>query len=611
MLLRSPARRWLSSDVQADLVLVCRDGRVRGHSALLARSSPFLSSLLSAPSSLHCAGCHAPRSLVLAGVGVAECRAMIELLYTGKAPYNRDIVATVLDLCDVLGLELDTLDIVNKKLKTVTSQIVRRNSDNVDSVHHRFNKSKSQESLVDEPIRSTSNTNSNVSRISVISTGLKNLFTSSGNVKSDNQKRIERSERLSQDLAAEPLTSFPTKKLPTKTPDISDNILTDDEDKMPSSSVTASPGQVMVPNSVLSEVMKMVPVEAIKLEAELSEEDYPQMEGKEEDDEDSTKNNDKTTSYLSMKNCRNYVCDKCDTGFTFIRSYNWHLARCKGKDPPVNNTSSSNNIPGKPAPAPVIVCKLCNASVTGLKSHLSLVHFKSQLLEKFSSSPRKCNICSKSFKSIHSLILHIGIHHGMVKRLSKNSSILKQKRLSSSNNSPLPSTSKILNNKEKNSLYKASLMKKKLATNSLNNSSQSLKSPSKSSTKRQDDVPKSPVKSPTKKPETMVKSPIKSLNKRLEEVPKSPIKRQEVIVKSPIKKPVEAPKTPVKSQNKNLEENTKKTETGGGGRKVSCGSCVKCLLPDCGQCVHCTGGGLLPSLICVKKVCRNKVWTNQ
>merc|ERR1719342_220306 len=257
-----------------------------------------------------------------------------------------------------------------------------------------------------------------------------------------------------------------------------------------------SPGQVMVPNAVLSEVMEMMPVESIKIEAEertenasLSEllqemevtrtddddNSYPQMEGKEEDEEDVTKS-DPVTSYLSMNNSRNYVCNDCDAGFTFIRSYNWHRSRCKGKTlgkvcPPSPSKKPSLPSTSNTTTQAMVVCKICQASVTGLKSHLSLVHFKTQLLEQFSSSPRKCKLCSKKFKSIHSLILHIGIHHGMVRKLSSNSkSILKRKILvtnSSSSNTKLKaeaeSPSKSKDGKEKNSLYKASLMKKKLA----------------------------------------------------------------------------------------------------------------------------------------------------
>ena len=84
----------------------------------------------------------------------------------------------------------------------------------------------------------------------------------------------------------------------------------------------------MVPNAVLSEVMDMIPLESIKVEAEerpenaslselLKEMDvtktdddddnsYPQMEGKEEDEEDVTKS-DPVTSYLSMNNSRQCI----------------------------------------------------------------------------------------------------------------------------------------------------------------------------------------------------------------------------------------------------------------------------------------------------------------
>ena len=34
------------------------------------------------------------------------------------------------------------------------------------------------------------------------------------------------------------------------------------------------------------------------------------------------------------------------------------------------------------------------------------------------------------------------------------------------------------------------------------------------------------------------------------------------------------------------------------------------VMPDCGACAQCAGGGALGvQRLCVKKVCRNKVWT--
>jgi len=216
---------------------------------------------------------------------------------------------------------------------------------------------------------------------------------------------------------------------------------------------------------------------------------------------------------------------------------------------------------GNPTTRAMVVCKICQASVTGLKSHLSLVHFKSQLLEQFSSSPRKCKLCSKKFKSIHSLILHIGIHHGMVRKLSSNSkSILKRKILvtnSSSSNTKLKaeaeSPSKSKDGKEKNSLYKASLMKKKLANG----------------------------------PETF------NANNVTDSIKQSPKKH-------------------VKLEDFFTEVRPETSSTPSSGRKVPCGTCVKCQLPDCGACPQCVGGGAKGvQKICVKKVCRNKIWSTE
>ena len=594
MLLRSPARRWLSPEVQSDLVLVCEDGRVPCHAALLAPASALLHQLLAGPGHAHCAGCPAPRALVLAGVGVAECGALVELLYTGRATYTRDLVAALQELCSVLGLELDRLDIVDHSQNTVTSR-VRLHGDSVDSVHRRFNRH-SQESLLDcselthngrehEPGPATST----ASKLSVITSGLRSMFSSSQPQLTrphfgQSSASAVRRERLSRDLLAEPLSSFPTKKLPTKTPDISDNILTDDETQPgPGSRLpphtpvrsavprphsgplqpASSPGQVMVPNSVLSEVMQMVTVESIKVEAETENSDLeslsecPQMEGREEDDEDTSKSS-AVTAYLSMNNSRNYVCEKCDTGFTFIRSYKWHLPRCRGKEAAAPRPA---NIPSpQKAAMPVVVCKICQASVTGLKSHLSLVHFKTQLLEKFSSSPRKCKICSKSFKSIHSLILHIGIHHGMVKKLSQSSNpILKRKMITKSKQSQ-SSPSKDLETKEKNSLYRASLLKKKLT--SVSPSNHNSLSPQKAGGK-------------------------------------SPVSKTD-------------PGKPRPAELSAAVPGPSSSSSGGVGvaRKAACGACVKCKLPDCGACPQCAGGGAAGvARVCVKKVCRNKIWT--
>lgn len=525
MLLTSRDRRWLSSDVQSDLLLVCRDGSVPAHSAFLAGCSPFLAVLLSQPSARLCGGCRAPRSLILAGVGVRECRGLVELLYTGKTPLNTDL-DTLKSLGLVLGIHLSKLELIRGQRKPSLSH--RLSSDGPDGVHHRFRKSNinqvEQQDL--KPVRP----NNTKSKISVISSGLKNLFQNSKKQHNaeDQNCSLQRAERLSTDLLAEPLSSFPTRKLPLKTPVISDNLLPE----------TEAEGQVMVPNAVLSAVMQMIPVENIKEEVE----DFPQMEGREEDEKDA---NDSVTSYLSMNNSKNFVCDGCDSTFTFIRSYNWHRQRCRGRE---TVKPSNNKNEGGSNSTSTVVCKFCNESVAGIKKHLSLVHFKSQLLARFtdSRSPLKCKDCEKSFKTVNSLVLHIGVQHGRIKTVVNEGK----------DPASVPAVSNLGGQtKEKNSLYQASQLKKKL--------------------------------------ERGVTS------------------GQEGFVNVKFGQNIKTKISPTKSVPAAAEEKKRTNDGGGGGggRKVPCGLCVKCLLADCGTCVPCSGGGD-PGLarVCVKKVCRNKVW---
>jgi len=513
MLLRSPDRRWLSSEVQSDLVLVCSDGSVPAHSAFLAGSSPLLASLLAQPSSRLCGGCQAPRSLILAGVKVTECRALVELLYTGKTSCHTDL-DTVKHLGLVLGLELEELALVPGIRRTVKTGTERSSYDGLDGVHHRFrqsnlNQAESMEDLkLVKPTTSGTNTNiatsSSKAKISVIPTGLKQLFQSS----------LSRKQHNAEDKKSSSASSFSTPLPPHSDPGQRE---------------TEGQGKVVVPNAVLSEVMQMMPVENIKVEVEDSgdTQDFPQMEGREEDEKDVSS---AVSSYLSMNNSRNFVCDRCDSGFTFVRSFNWHRLRCKGTEKKTGNnlTAGTNNNQAS------TVCKYCNEKVVGIKKHLSLVHFKSQLLERFSLPPLKCKECGKCFKAVNSLVLHIGVVHGRVKTVCRAKPVRK----------PVASPVK---EKERNSLYKASQLKKKLGGG------------------------------PT--------------------------------VSTSVKKPVSREASQARQKPGGGAGGPGAGGPGGGGRKVPCGHCVKCLLADCGSCPPCSGGGD-PGLsrVCVKKVCRNKVW---
>ena len=72
------------------------------------------------------------------------------------------------------------------------------------------------------------------------------------------------------------------------------------------------------------------------------------------------------------------------------------------------------------------------------------------------------------------------------------------------------------------------------------------------------------------------------------------------------------PKSPVKKSplKKTADSKSVANNSIPGPRREACGQCVKCLLPDCGECAQCAGGGALGlQRLCVKKVCRNKIWT--
>ena len=97
---------------------------------------------------------------------------------------------------------------------------------------------------------------------------------------------------------------------------------------------------------------------------------------------------------------------------------------------------------------------------------------------------------------------------------------------------------------------------------------------------------------------------------------KSPLKKsadQKSVANNGKNGPGDSKKSPLKksADPKSVVVNNIANNGPGVTRKAACGACVKCLLPDCGECAQCAGGGA-PGLqrLCVKKVCRNKIWTN-
>eukprot|EP00092_Neocalanus_flemingeri_P057723 GFUD01068679.1.p1 GENE.GFUD01068679.1~~GFUD01068679.1.p1 ORF type:complete len:811 (+),score=240.73 GFUD01068679.1:166-2433(+) len=388
---------------------------------------------------------------------------------------------------------------------------------------------------------------------------------------------------------------------------------------------------------------------------------YPQLEGRGDDD---SPNSPPVTSYLSMDNARNYVCNNCDQGFTFVRSFNWHSKRCqetlavKQEDKKkVSEVSRDNlvkleNVEVKIEKILTKQCAICKKSVNGLKSHLSLVHFKTKIISDYCSNPRQCKICKNPFKSLHGLILHIGVHHNMVKRyLKEHGKNKKGKRIILEKTTPEVVEGKkrpdvvdgkkrpdvvdgkkrpdVVEGKKKPDVVKRQLSgerenvrisvvaeaKEKMRNRLVYREKQQVKSKTLSASKVKDSSrivtgERGHVKSIT--PLSLERHKVKrqDLTKPTGLVKSKTVTREIVGVKSKL----ESDKNHLNSRLITVYgDKVKKVVSA--GRKVSCGECVKCLLPDCGACIHCSdkpqfgGRGVLHNRICVKKVCRNKVWS--
>merc|ERR1719483_1185537 len=427
---------------------------------------------------------------------------------------------------------------------------------------------------------------------------------------------------------------------------------------------------------------------------------YPQLEGKGDDD---SPNSPPVTAYLSMDNARNYVCNNCDQGFTFVRSFNWHNKRCQETgavsqeenktttERILDNIVKLENVQVKVEKIPTKQCVICKKSVNGLKSHLSLVHFKAKIISDYCSNPRQCKICKNPFKSLHGLILHIGVHHNMVKRYLKDHGkekkgkriVLEKTRVESFDVVKREVSKERENNvrisvvaeakeKMKNRLVNRDKIKLKnrmvaaAVTARTGNSMSGDTRRSRVSSERQDVNTKvengtgknkmsTERQKATKKDAHQVKTfnkcrnlSVERQNENNKDLPltsnsvksiivsadrQSCVKRKEALVRSGEEKSgsvsrdsesgnskyVSSGKTRVVSRVRKVscgDGSRVKKSVVSGGRKVSCGGCVKCLLSDCGDCIHCAdkpqfgGRGKLFNRVCVKKVCRNKVWSD-
>ena len=153
----------------------------------------------------------------------------------------------------------------------------------------------------------------------------------------------------------------------------------------------------------------------------------------------------------------------------------------------------------------------------------------------------------------------------------------------------------------KNSLFKSSQMKKKAGGSNTTVDSVPRNSLYKASLLKKLNNATVPAKPDNVEDEINVSPPKQN-------PPQSPVKNSSP-PKSQTYHEIEKPKTQEKQITKSSTSNKKKTEDLL-PRKVPCGDCVKCRLPDCGHCLHCEGGAQSVIKVCVKKICRNKVWSN-
>jgi len=534
----------------SDLVLVCSDGSLPAHAALLAPASPFLAGLLAGPGGPgpHCPGCPAPRHLTLAGVRVRECRALLQMLYTGQAPLTTELTR-ILELAATLGMEVDRLDVVSTATSLLFGSLRPAGRDETVTDHTRPQRSGGAVATL--PNREDAESE---------------LRNSGGGGGAMGRPRLLSRHRES-----------------------------------------ARAARVQVPHSVLNDVMDILSDTNIKQEPEeeVTEEEIenyvaPEMDGKEEGEKGDRKSVDK--EYLSMNNSRNFVCAGCDQGFTFERSYNWHKARCRG------GAAAGHGKPAKIGRQEN--CPLCRRSVASVTSHLALLHFKEQIISDYCSYPRQCRLCRKSFKSLHSLVLHVGLEHEVAHSFLQAK--LNGKRV------------KLKKTLPDDFVHERKTEKEPAKVRSVKSNRKSVKSSSRMSCAKK----KSPNDS-TDGIKTEIHAQISKPKSNLSTEPHPKLKEvhDEMLLECPLISMNAVTKNKFSKENPSVDADLKESllskkcianklaglSGSGKGRREGCGVCSKCRLPDCGICPACSrrstpGPHLLSGRVCVKKVCRSKIW---
>jgi len=552
-----PMLTWQEEDqtVGQDCVLLCDSGSVPVHSALLAGSSSLLSSVLTSPSL--CAGCTAPRSVLLPGVSVTEARVLVQLLYTGSSPLHtplRTLHATeslvrLLSLAEALGISLSGLT-------ATTSQGVIRIHEH--SEGDKVEEQEEEEEQEDELRNGTP------------------PLPDAKRFRSDSDDVIE--DIIDRDSTKSPLFSIfeinkeaPDSPLPEE--DLNDDRLsTCSPPSVVQPSLLSSPKSRISPSEVFPRarspsspppgpqarvLMSDTVLHVMDIKQEILEDEVvSELEGREDEETDEEEEEEE---YPDMDNYgRNYICIKCSKGFTFAKSFNWHTSRCTGEGARGRRTENSS----------------------GKRDQ--------ERREESKEQERKEERGKKEVNANLDTETSLSCQARNSRSSTRTRSITPRKDSLSSNKSPNkekipPSNENQLSPKkidlQKRIEIKKDLYVKKVVT--VTNKIAEHKVIDKkdlSSSKRNSIVSEYRSKNIVKLAES----------ENLVDISKKKIDIAKIV-------------------DKTKKELDKKQELAQKPLRLSCGRCVKCRLADCGRCVACLTGSKVVGLRgCIRKVCRNK-----
>ena len=315
-------------------------------------------------------------------------------------------------------------------------------------------------------------------------------------------------------------------------------------------------------------------------------------------------------------------------------------------------------------------CRYCDRSSQQIEVHCVLHHFKDEILG-FSRNKRSCNICNEHFADENELALHIGFFHFVLqeiqarvegsrtKPIQQKTSTTKQDKgnidptwTPAEESTPKnPQRSRSLENKPQDGTKETRFQREKSLIRTGEGKSEQTDSAGRvqgrigklvkkeawktSETKAGKPTPNKPTsENPTSNNPTSEKiTPIKPtetikprVTERVTRTSERPVESAKKGAES-VKREAESAKKVAESTKKEVTRPTRKpaeiTTDGRSGKagadparadrlRIACGTCVKCTLKNCGNCVVCQdrpefgGQGKLGNKVCVKKVCRNK-----